>query len=390
MILKNCNAEEFIQSLNGRKIICFGAGSTLIRDQYMYANQINNFENNIAFFVDNDSKKHNSFFKYKQLNFEIKNPDVLKNIDSNDYIILITCGFYVQIYEQLQKILNLRDIECYIYDLICNNPQLNVDKFINVELKKSSYINWSKHFTDCNLKDKHKGKECFIIGNGPSVRIDDLNKLKNETTFAVNRIYKIFDETSWRPTYYFCADVLVYGISSSEIHSMKFEHCFIPIDRALLAGEIYDDNIYYLRNTNYTYSEDGITKYGAKPKFSLNPEEIVYGGYTVLYDAIQMAVYMGFSTIYLYGVDNSYNVEILEDRTIKNNNGQKNYFSDKYIENYNGTIKNLVAPAYLVSMAFETAKEACEKVGVTIKNATRGGKLEVFERVDFDELMKNK
>ena len=42
------------------------------------------------------------------------------------------------------------------------------------------------------------GKRCFIIGNGPSLRIEDLERIKDDT-FAVNRIYKIFDKTFWRP-----------------------------------------------------------------------------------------------------------------------------------------------------------------------------------------------
>ena len=42
------------------------------------------------------------------------------------------------------------------------------------------------------LKDNYIGKRCFIIGNGPSLRIEDLNCLKGEYTFAANRIYEIF------------------------------------------------------------------------------------------------------------------------------------------------------------------------------------------------------
>lgn len=388
MILKNCNSKEFIKRLNGRKIICFGAGSTLMREQYIYAHQIDDLEKNIAFLVDNDRNKQGSFFKYRELDFEVKNPDVLFHIKADKYVILITCGLYVQICEQLKQISNLNDTDCYVYDLICNNPKLNTDKFINVELKKTSYQNWRENFVSQGFKNKHKGEECFIIGNGPSVTINDLEKLKNKTTFAVNRIYKAFNHTLWRPTYYFCADGLVYSLSSKEIQNINFERCFIPIDRALLAGKIYDDNIYYLRNTNYTYSENGVSKYGAKPKFSLNPEDVVYGGYTVLYDVIQMAVYMGFNTIYLYGVDNSYNLELLEDGTIKKNNLEKNYFLSDYEKGLEKSYKNIVSPAYLSTIAFETAKEACEKVGVTIKNATRGGKLEIFERVDFDYILK--
>ena len=53
------------------------------------------------------------------------------------------------------------------------------------------------------LKDTKIGKRCFIIGNGPSLKAEDLSKLykNNEITFAFNRIYHIFDQTKWRPTY---------------------------------------------------------------------------------------------------------------------------------------------------------------------------------------------
>ena len=52
------------------------------------------------------------------------------------------------------------------------------------------------------LKDKYKGQRCFVIGNGPSLTAEDLNLLKGEVTFASNRIYKMFEQTDWRPTYY--------------------------------------------------------------------------------------------------------------------------------------------------------------------------------------------
>lgn len=53
-------------------------------------------------------------------------------------------------------------------------------------------------------KDKHKNDICFILGNGPSLQVDDLERLQRAgiVTFATNRIYNIFPNTSWRPTYY--------------------------------------------------------------------------------------------------------------------------------------------------------------------------------------------
>src|SRR5512147_1297094 len=51
------------------------------------------------------------------------------------------------------------------------------------------------------LKDIHKGKRAFIIGNGPSLRQTDLSKLKNEITFCMNRFYLAFPELGFTATY---------------------------------------------------------------------------------------------------------------------------------------------------------------------------------------------
>ena len=58
------------------------------------------------------------------------------------------------------------------------------------------------------FKNIHSGERCFIIGNGPSLNADDLDKLAEQgyVTFAFNRIYHIFDQTDWRPTYYMSQD----------------------------------------------------------------------------------------------------------------------------------------------------------------------------------------
>ena len=59
------------------------------------------------------------------------------------------------------------------------------------------------------LKDIHKNKRCFIVANGPSLQAQDLDFLENnnEITFGMNRIFKMFNKTNWRPTYYVCEDI---------------------------------------------------------------------------------------------------------------------------------------------------------------------------------------
>lgn len=53
-----------------------------------------------------------------------------------------------------------------------------------------------------NYKNKHKGERVFLVANGPSLKDTDLNLIKNETSFAMNRISLMYEKTDWRPTYY--------------------------------------------------------------------------------------------------------------------------------------------------------------------------------------------
>lgn len=218
------------------------------------------------------------------------------------------------------------------------------------------------------------------------MKAEDLDKLKGEITFAANRIFKIFPRTDWRPTYYICIDYLMYGIDYKEINHIDSKLRFVPLERALAAGEIYDEVTYYNRVVNCVDIKDGKIVRGKEFAFSDNIEDVVYGGQTVLFDAIQIAAYMGFSEIYLLGVDCGYKLEVLENGSIVENNIEKNHFDDSYDEGLEGKIA-VVGTLYATRLAFEKAKESCEKKGIIIRNATRGGKLEIFQRVSLEDVV---
>ena len=67
------------------------------------------------------------------------------------------------------------------------------------------------------LKDIHKGRRAFIIGNGPSLRQTDLSKLRNEFTFGMNRIYLLFPELGFHTTYFVSINDLVIEQFKDEI-----------------------------------------------------------------------------------------------------------------------------------------------------------------------------
>lgn len=226
-----------------------------------------------------------------------------------------------------------------------------------------------------SLKGIHKGERCFIIGTGPSLKIMDLETLKNEYTFAPNRIYELMDVTDWHPTYYMCQDHTIITTFTDKIKMINSELCFLPIN--------YKNNFKDSRYRFFVLREKQY--YPGDALFSKDVSKFIGQGYTVTYGAIQMAIYMGFSEIYLLGIDHNYNIiRDAKGRPVKKEDGAGNY--PQGMVNYMDM--NNLPRIEESTIAYETAEKVSRKMGVRIYNATRGGKLEAFERVDFDLIKK--
>ena len=228
------------------------------------------------------------------------------------------------------------------------------------------------------LKGIHDGERCFIIGNGPSLTPADLDLLEGEITMACNKIYALFDKTTWRPTYYVSEDVCVINKEIKKIEELRCLKKFIN-----MLGETpkkLTDCIFFIEKSYV------INLYNYKKSFI--PKDISYGfnyGGTVTFIMIQLALYMGFSEIYFLGQDFSMPYYCGKLGFIHKTNETRSHFEGG--STFKGSRKNSLT-YYTNLYAFEHAKAYCDEHNITIKNATRGGKLEVFERVDFDELMK--
>lgn len=243
--------------------------------------------------------------------------------------------------------------------------------FVNIlGLAKST----RKNLEQC--KNKYKGKRCFIIGNGPSLTKEDLEKLKGEYTFASNKIYKLFDKTSWRPDFYAIFDENV-GESEGTMENINKLQCEFKFFRK--QGFYVYKKIRTRNNVCYIKSFWS-RKYLDTPQFSLDLKRGLYTIGTVTYAMFQIAVWMGFTEIYLLGVDNNYSVTI--DRNNK-------IHVDETVKDYAWENKNVVPnPVWEQNVAFGYAEQFSKTHGFKIYNATRGGKLESFERVDFDKIFR--
>ena len=124
--------------------------------------------------------------------------------------------------------------------------------------------------------------------------------------------------------------------------------------------------------------------------FSDDISRCVYDGGTVTYFSIQCAAYMGFRQIILLGVDHSFAKEQTKDGKITVNDSVKNHFQNYQTDDFWGSGQKdeeaVVFPVDFATEAFITAKNYADEHGIEILNATRGGKLEVFRRVEFDML----
>lgn len=238
------------------------------------------------------------------------------------------------------------------------------------------------------LHNIHQGQRCFVIGNGPSLTPDDLTRIKDEYSFAANRIYCIYESTSWRPSYYVAIDSnnILFDIDNvkTKVSCPKFINY-----KAKMLGRKPEDNITYI----CTNGKFRINPYDPETDtLSEDLSKYVTKVHTVTVTSIELAIYMGFKEIYLLGVDNDYVKKADKSGKVSINLTMKSsYF--KGMKDFQGKPDSgsfSIANIDSVNYSYELAKKFAEEHSVKIYNATRGGKLEVFERVDFDELMSSK
>jgi len=330
------------------KIYAFGVGEQWKRKHKLYKDVVDlDLTEYLTAFVDDDPRKQGTMY----MGLPIIKPS---EIDVENAVVLISTWKYeLDVLRQLSGLGFVSNSSCFdsfYFDIILR-------AFIRTEIKK-----FSKSI---------QGGRCFILGNGPSLCAEDLDVLyrNNETSFASNSIYKIFCQTKWKPTYYFLQDWRAMP-DADTLKLMKIPK-FLAL--YLAKSELFDENVYY-------FNLDFRMWYGdptCEVQFS-DGIEILYDGGTVVYSAIQAAANMGYNEIYLLGVDNNYPIEALYNGTIINND-VNTYF-------YGNNNNPHPGASEWARNSFKCARDYSDRHGVNIYNATRGGSLEVFERVDFDSL----
>ena len=219
------------------------------------------------------------------------------------------------------------------------------------------------------LKDIHKGSRAFIIGNGPSLKHTDLGKLKGEITFGLNRIYLMFPELGFVSTYFVSVNDLVIEQCTAEIAALPMPK-FLSwhSHRFFSAGSLPATFLY----TTYD-----------NPAFASDVRHRVWESATVTYVALQLAFHMGFDQVILIGVDHNFTTQGPANTTIVSCGDDPNHFASNYFgKGFRWQLPDLEGS----ERAYVLAREAFEKVGRQVLDATIDGKLTVFPKVSYEEL----
>ena len=135
--------------------------------------------------------------------------------------------------------------------------------------------------------------EAYLIGNGYSLTSERLDTLKGKITFAMNGIAGMFSRTDWRPTFYI-------RVTTRYRQDGNFR---LDVENAVKSSE--------LSFIDKEYSEKNFFKTRDDVRFVETHERLEWCNdltclskfATSMITAMQIASFMGFDPLYLYGVD---------------------------------------------------------------------------------------
>eukprot|EP01156_Anaeramoeba_ignava_P018403 Anaeramoba_ignava/a91646_12.p1 GENE.a91646_12~~a91646_12.p1 ORF type:complete len:193 (+),score=17.04 a91646_12:291-869(+) len=188
------------------------------------------------------------------------------------------------------------------------------------------------------------------------------------------------------PTYYVVEDTHVMKDNVKEINEYtEPELKFFP---SIYKKYIKNKKNVIFFNMNRGFYEPKSPKFSV-PSFSVDASQKLFCGQSVTMINLQLAYYMGFKEVYLIGMDFSYNIPksaIVNGKEIESTEDDNNHFNP----NYFGKGKKWHDPQLdKVLLSYKFIKMMYEFDNRKIYNSTAGGKLEIFERVDYNSLWSN-
>lgn len=211
----------------------------------------------------------------------------------------------------------------------------------------------------------------FLVGNGSSLKKTNLDIIAGKPSMAVNKIHKIYDKTTWRPTHYVKVDYSAFDPDDwkAEVlqHVTNNEQCLLW--DAFRAGAEHGDG-------NREFIPDGIgefpnVRYIPRCKHHYLRQGEWHNLCTGLNSILTMAIWaveLGFTEIVLVGCD------------AKFSDPKDDHFTDDYYKVVDGDYAN--RNNVNIAMAHDIIYHQCP---IPVYDATVDGSLKMYPKVRLED-----
>jgi len=244
------------------------------------------------------------------------------------------------------------------------------------------------------FKNLHAGERCFLLGSGHSITTQDLTKLKNEIVFTQNHFQAHKDISIIAPKYH---------VVIPKFHPADYDQDWIDWIQDMEAKLPSDTTFFWGTNTKELIESK--TKLASRSyyvdtgfhaiclrKAKVDLTKRIMSVPTVITQCITIALYMGFSKIYLAGFDldqicrmsNRDSIRFYGHSQITRNEAEKK------IEDDSGASGFDFFNYWMIWRQLNLLKQYGDVNHQKIINVANGGLLNVFPRDDFDKVLADK
>lgn len=226
------------------------------------------------------------------------------------------------------------------------------------------------------FRHRHRDQDALLLCNGPSLRQVEFARIDRSRfrVFGLNKIFLGFDILGWEPDYLVAVNEKVLRQSLPVLKTLRMPK-FVS-DR-LTPEELPEDPLTYRMRTSHL-------PHGAE-RFSTDIVQYVREGWTVTHAALQVIHYMGFSRVYIVGMDHRFTQHVPgRENTEAVVDGED---ADHFHPLYFGGGQAWDLPDLRNSeLSYRAARRIFEAGGRSIIDCTIGGACEVFEKADVSVL----
>jgi len=216
------------------------------------------------------------------------------------------------------------------------------------------------------FENVHRGEDCFILGNGPSLNRTDLSLLVGKHCFGLNKIHLIQSRQPLDLSYLVSVNPFVVEQCVGEFGALGVT-AFLPVEYCRSHARQFDHFQPIRAREGFRFNARMSGNFGQ--------------GHTVTFVALQIAFAMGFERVFLVGVDHSFNQVGEANEIQKMEDADANHFDPSYFQGQFWHLADLEGS----EIAYRIAELEYRRAGRQIFDATEEGKLTIFDKIPFAE-----